>query len=467
MPLKCFAFLAFITITFLAGETMAIQTDTISIAMEPDSRECFEIRLPDDMGAILTGKIEYHVTVVPDSVESWLDLTELKIRTDENEAVGVPVCFSSVGKAVGNCSEPFTLTIKAIGSQLLPDKTIIGGACVSSTRDVDTAGSGAKGSGAVDVFDLALENALLYAKPGEPANYTIKLQSQMGVTVDVEVTSGGKSIVNKTVQFAQTNYTTATFTLKAAETGEYKFIVTGKVRGCRADLCSKSVSGTLVVTDQAVPETGFLVSLFPTNIDAKAMETVEFKATIQNNMPLSGKFTLLLKLPAGVSSDFTQKQTDVPANGKATVAFNVTPEKASSQFSLIINATSQSTGKSKVATSYLSTDEMLTEVQRLAETVGTKEASSIVDKYIEKYNEDETNLTAYEDAAITLDNMEPEENVTADGTDTPVDDGTDDTDGTPIWLYGIVAAGVVAVALVAYKLLGKKSGGLDQEFSLK
>jgi len=461
----CFV-LPFISLCMFIFSVSALQIDSISISMEPDSRECFDLVLPDDMGAVLAGKIEYRIAVVPNSAESWLDLTELAIRTDENEAVGVPVCFSSVGKPLGNCSEPFTLTIKAVGSQPLPEKTITGGACVSSTRDVDTGKpSGTPGTaGAVDAFDVALEKELLYAKPGEPANYTIMLQSQMGVTVDIEVTSGGKSIINKTAQFGRTNYTTATFTLKAAQTGEYRFTVAGKVRGCVAELCSKSVSGTLVVTDAAVSEAGFTVSLFPRSIDAKAGAPVEFRATVQNSMPSSGKFTLVLKLPSGVSSDFSQQQADIPAGDKTTAAFNVTPEKGSSQFAITINATAQSTGKSKVATSYLSTDEMLTEVQRLAEKAGTDEANSIVDDYVKKYVEDGDNLTDYGDAAIALESMAPEENATDGGTDAV--DG-DAEAGTPIWIYGIAAAAVAVAAFAAYTFLGKKRGGLDKEFTLK
>ena len=89
----------------------AIQTGTISVSMPPDSRECFDILLPDNMGVVLAGRYEYRISVYPGPEESWLDLTEITIRTDEDEAVLVPVCFSSVNKS--HSIVPATLPIPA------------------------------------------------------------------------------------------------------------------------------------------------------------------------------------------------------------------------------------------------------------------------------------------------------------------------------------------------------------------
>jgi hypothetical protein len=477
MRCKAVFYILMLALVFLPIKISALQTDTISVAMEPDSRECFDILLPDNMGVVLPGRFEYRIAVYPEPNETWLDLTEITIRTDESEAVLVPVCFSSAGKPIGNCSEPFELVITAAGPAELPEKRITGRACVARNRDVDTGKAPAKEgeAGTVDVFDMALEKEIQYARPGEPANYTVLMQSQAGVTVDLEVLSEGESIVKKTVEFGDERFAAVNFTLKAAQTGEYGFIVYGKVGGCEDNICAKQVAGTLVVTDNAVSEGSFTVSLFPRNINVKGLEPVDFRASVANNMGSAKGFLLSLELPEGVRSDFSSESVEVPAGGMKTAMFSVTPERGSSQFTIKVNATADVEGKAvtKSATSYLSTDEMLTDVQRLAEEAGTEEADDVVDEYVRRYTDagyGEEELDDYGEVVGTLEAMTPEEN--GDGGEYGYDDGTDGAgerggEGWPMWVYGLMAAAVVGGVLLFIKFFRGGGSGLDQEFKLE
>lgn len=476
MQLKeAFLFLV-LAVILLFPEASAIQTDTIFISMAPESRECFDILLPDNMGVVLPGRIEYNIVVYPEPEETWLDLTEITIRTDENEAVLIPVCFSSVNKSIGDCSEPFELTITARGATDLPEKKITGRACVARNRDVDTGRdvNESKRTGAgVDVFDVALEKEVQYARPGKPVNYTILLQSQAGVTVDLEVLSEGKSIVKKTVEFGEERFTAVNFTLKAAQAGEYRFIVVGKVRGCGDKICTKQVVGTLVVTDRSVSEGGFMVSLFPRNINVKGLEPVEFRASVTNNLGSAKTFLLFLELPEGLRSDFSGESVEVPQGGKRTVTFTVTPEMGSSQFAIKVNATTDVEGKAmtKSATSYLSTDEMLTDVQRLAEEAGTEEADDVMDEYVRRYMDSEygEGLDDYRETVDTLEEMIPEEGIEEDGMEDGYDDedGNRDETGWPLWVYGLLVAGILGAVLVFMKFFKSGSSALDKEFDLE
>lgn len=454
------AFLVFLT---LVSTVSAIQTDTISITMPPDSRECFDILLPDNLGVIPAGRYEYNIVVYPDPSNSWLDLSEITIRPDENEAVLLPVCFFSMNQPIGNCSEPFELTIRAIGPTQIPEKRITGKACVGANQDVDTD----KGSGP-DIFDMALEKSLLYVKPGAKANYVVMIQSQAGVTVDMEVLSQGQSIINKTSQFGQERFSNATFMLTAATKGEYKFTVVGKVRGCSDKVCTKTLGGTLVVTDNPPEERGFTVSLFPKNIDVKDRDPVSFKATIENNLGAAKTFTLSLNLPEGLESDFSQDSVDVSDGSKEVVEFTVTPEIGSELFTLSVNASVD--GSTKEAVSYMSTDEMLTDVQNQADNVGTTDAEDAMDEYVRRYMESDFNesLEGYEETAIALDEMAVQDDT--DGTEEiddydPTETEEPDEEGIPIWIFIIIAGAGLAGSL-AFMKLRKGKQDLDKEFKL-
>ncbi|MFH1294425.1 MAG: hypothetical protein ABIH90_00600, partial [Candidatus Aenigmatarchaeota archaeon] len=276
-----------------------------------------------------------------------------------------------------------------------------------------------------------------------------------------------KSIINKTAEFGEESFSTATFSLKAAQGGEYRFIVTGKVRGCAKELCTKSVSGKLMVSEKPIKETGFSISLFPSSIDIKGTNPVDFRATTENNMGDEKTFLISLDLPEGLRSDFYQENVTVPSDEKETVIFTVTPEMGSQQFSLSVNATLD--GTTKVATSYLSTDEMLTDTQNMAEHAGTEEAQSVVDDYVRRYIGSDYNETLddYGETVGTLGEMIPEDEEPINDDDNGgITDDEEQPDGMPVWVYGIIVAVAVAAGLLFLKFKGNKQG-LDEDFKLK
>ena len=78
-------FAAFASI-LLSGNASALQQDNIQIYMKPDTVKSFELVLPDDLGVLPNGKVEYRLLMEP-FAGTWSDLTERRHFSDENNTV--------------------------------------------------------------------------------------------------------------------------------------------------------------------------------------------------------------------------------------------------------------------------------------------------------------------------------------------------------------------------------------------
>ena len=341
--------------------------DNLYIAMEPDKLVCFDIVLPDDMDVIVPGKIEYRILLnPPSSEETWATLTEVVVRTDENNTVVVPICFSTYGKRIGQCSEKFTLTIT--GNDL-PAKTFEGGVCVSELPDIDTekisGNETEKGLSDVNLFDMEIKKPVKFSTPNVPVNYTVMIQSYADITIDLDVESNGRLIVSKKVDFKEEEYKEVNFTLKARNTGIYNFSIIARVKNCDGSFCVKEREGQLIVKNYLEREGGFTVSLFPKNINVKNLVPVEYRLTITNNGFENDEFEINIQISDNLTADFQKKVVKVPVGYEKTIKFNVTPQSVSSLFNITAVVTSGDVIKKDTA--YLSTNEMLTDMLRRVE----------------------------------------------------------------------------------------------------
>ncbi|RLI97594.1 MAG: hypothetical protein DRO99_02835, partial [Candidatus Aenigmatarchaeota archaeon] len=253
------------------------------------SIRCANIVLPDDADYFGRGTVDYVIEMTPDPQETWSDLSYQRVTTDENNTAVIPVCFSSIGKRLGNCSKPFTIRITAPAIGL--DKTWEGGVCASSVPDTDTGtvpggvDTPMEGLDDVDLFSVGLLERKKYNTKGAETAFTLQVESYAESTLDISATSDSLSITPSSTQVTtgpDDSYHEIEFTTAPMNTeGTYGFTITATARDCGSSaMCSKGVNGYLVISDQVPDLEGFLVSVFPENINVKNLNPVKYRITI-------------------------------------------------------------------------------------------------------------------------------------------------------------------------------------------
>lgn len=441
--------------------------DNLYFAMTNESIECIDIILPDDSGFMGLGEFEYRIICT----SNWSDLTEQIIRTDENNTVRIPICFSGFGRPIGECSPPFTISIQ---SELLGiESNSTGGICISMYPDVDVSEEEAEDEDDVrdiinsefDLFDVGLSPERMHSEPGQSLTCSLLVQSQAEITIDLEVVSNGLSIspASRTVTTSESNpYHTIYLSLDAPEeNGEYGFEVRAAARDCEGMYCSKTARGTVVVND-TLPDTGFLVYIFPEGINVKKPGPVNYMLTIQNY----GKdrtFSASIDIDPDTTNDFPSEDIFVVADTHKAIDFTITPEKVSTLYD--IDVTVSFGGIEKKVSSTLSTNEMLTDSLREADYLKDQDQglsddvdSSLDDWYSSyrnsDYGEDTVNYNSLKDAFSNIEeqintSQPPEDN--GDGYVPDDDNGyvPDDEQEDPMaWVWSILPIIVIAAAAV-------------------
>jgi hypothetical protein len=365
--------LASILVLALAVPVSGLQMgDNLHFTVKNDTIKCVTITLPDDMGVVLQGKYEYNITLTPGPGETWADLSQESHNTDENNTVKTRICFYSFGKKESECGEPWNLRIEAPG---MPTKTASGSVCVSDYADIDTnpleAGQEPMESlnSNMDMFDIRFKKAVKYAEPGQLASFTLFVQSYADITLDVDVRDSlAVSPASRSLSLGRAEPSQSIeYTVSTGNPGEYRINATARVRGCDEQYCVKRTSARLIVQEDPPQEAGFMVALFPAGISVKALEPVLYQAIVTNNGP-PAVFRMDLDLPPGVQSDSTLADLNMSSGGEETVYFTVTPQSHASTYEIGVRVSGPS-ALEKSATSYLATDEMLTDTYREAEQI--------------------------------------------------------------------------------------------------
>ncbi len=459
--------LAFPAAGLQEGMYMSIPNETI---------KCFDITLPDDAGAILKGEAEYRLQMDPAPYDTWSDLSDQIVRTDENNTVVIPVCFRSYGREIGTCAKPFTLSIS---SDRTPTRTVSGGVCVSTYQDMDTGPALEEGEATSsgindnnDVLSMAFKKPIKYALPGGQATFTLQVQSHASLTVELTADS------NATVSPVRSSLATSSAAPKRTlaltvtapeEEGEYGIDVTGRIRKCTGSHCTKHASATLAVQDTIPEEGGFTVSIFPSNYNVKDLEEVPFELAITNNGP-TDSFSITADFPEGIETDFEPSTVTVNGGEEGLMLYLVTPRKVSALYEL--EFTVERGGIKKPVTAYLSTNELLTDAMREADEVKAlgdgaigQEVDESLEGFFERYQSREygDELETYGDLKASLDSArEKAAQEPANGGIQPTQPGpgTQPPGGMDLTLIIIIV--VVAGGAIAAFLLLRKRGGKEE-----
>jgi len=467
-------FLGLLTgLALLAGGVHALRlTDGLYFTVAPNFTAEVYFILPDDLGTG-QGKADYYVTT--DS--NWsTDLTQQTISTEENNTVITPIRFFSWDKKEGDCSN-YTVKISAPGLSL--SRTWRGGVCLSKYADADIAKPG-KDPGSVldsnaDIFSLGFSSYTKTVRPGD-VSVELLLQSQANLTIDVSVESslpfGQKSFVVQTSQSSQRK----TLLLNASNilSGTYDIKATGKARACPMDSCTRQASMRFTVSDSE-PQEGFSVSLFPENLAIKKLEPVTYRLTLQNNYAEERAFVVNLEKPLDLDSSLILDTFTVPGLSERTVEFTVTPRNQTGFYE--IKATASSKGVNRLASAYLSVNEMVSDAYRNVESIKSIANSSLdasVDRTVRNWYSsyskgDGQNLTEYKNLQDALDSARRQalagqgQNQTGPG-QVPDNIPEEETEPAPFNFWIILVPAALGLGVLLVLLLLRKRKGNGQEF---
>ncbi len=464
---------------------------SLYLSIPNSSVKCVNILLPDDAGYFGQGKVDYVITMEPEPSLTWSDFSYQEVGVDSNNTAKIPICFSSFGRPVGNCSEPFEIRIRAPG---IVDKVWHGGACASKFADFDTHGgtadSAASGLSDVEVFSVGLRESARYTSPGGEAGFMLYLESQaeLDITVGVEADNGlVVTPLSAAVSTGEENeFHEIALNATAPDTeGSYDFTVTATASDCGSgSMCSRHATGKLVVGDG--PQQGFTVSLFPENINTREPEPVTYRLAIIN-MGESDQFTITSSLPEGVDTTFVEDTITVGSGDHRTLTFTVTPSSVSSSYELDFTVAS-SAGVEKPVTAYISTNEMLTDSLRSLESINqydseaASDAQAELDSWYSTYQSSSygSGLQEYSGLRDSLEEARKEaadsfqgsqETGTGEKTGNEADAGERNYTGTsgpgddlnPIYVILPAAALLLGVAFVIVRKKGRSKEEWDQE----
>jgi hypothetical protein len=385
----------------LAGGAQALRlTDGLYFTVAPNSTQEVYFIVPDDVGAG-PGKADYFIT----TSTGWpVDLTRQTVTTEENNTAIIPIRFLSSGKKEGDCSN-YTISISAPGLKL--SKSWKGGVCLSSYMDVDISDKGGDAKTTLnqnaDLFSAGFRTYTKSAKPGEYVPIEIVVQSQASLTIDVTLDS--RALLDQSSFEVQTGQGSGQKSLvvnaSAPGSGSYDITLTAKARGCSLDSCTRQGSMRLLVS-ASEPQAGFAVFLFPENMDIKSLEPVQYAFTLQNSYKEEANFIVDVQTPPELESSLVLGNYTVPGLSERTVNFTVVPRNQTGFYEIRVRASLNDV--EKIASAYLSTNEMVSDVYRSADEAWVVANSSVraeidseVKSWYSSYSKDEygTNTAGY------------------------------------------------------------------------
>ena len=359
--------------------------DGLWLSLPPDSVKCIVLRLPQDAGLSQDGSYIFSVGCEPGPEETWADLSEQIVReVHEDNTVLIPVCFDTAGanKALGNCSAPYIITLSEAYTGT--EKTWSGGTCVSEYADADIVDPADEPETGDDVRDILNDNMdmisawfeqdTIYAKPGEGAVFNLSVQSyaELGLVVNIqsslEVSPANARLSTSPVSPHQY---VAFGAAAPQDPGTYTLKAIINPQDCQETYCTKSVTATLVVSQDDPPEnTGFSVVLRPENIDVKEINEVIMTLSVLNNEDEARVFTSSVIIdPDDASSGFTGESVEIGPHESHSRVFTVIPGTSSKLYE--INARAESGDMTTSDTAFISIDEMVTDLVRQGEGLGS------------------------------------------------------------------------------------------------
>ena len=434
-------------------------------SVEKDGIVCIDLVLPDDVGYVGKGVYEYKITCEPkeECIHWGSTLTEQKVFVSENNTGIIPICFNSLGKSIGSCSEPMRIHVE---SELIGvDKTWEGGICISNYRDIETVNRHENQrvmdvlNENFDLFDARFEESRVYSDPGEEITYVLLLYSQANITLDITIKNQDLDIFPKktTVSFSkEKSNQSVEFKIKAPETeGSYMIDADILVRDCTENYCRKKARGLLVVGTKA--DSGFLISLFPETINIKNLEPVSFTFTLHNYGERQTFDISLSVTPNYALKTLRKESVELDKDEVYRKNFLVTPLNRTAFYEVTVSVSSGE--NTKKVTSYISTNEMLADIGRITENAGNRMMEEVEKWYESVYTKSEygSEIKEYASLREILSKTPPaEENKTQEKPIKPAQRHREEKPSSTGWILWIIIAIAVIIVIVTFYLSSKR-----------
>ncbi len=301
--------------------------------IQPDSSKCFNIRLPSDMGVYEDDRVKI---VVDSKAESNIKFIE--VSASPSNQVSVPLCFSSENMKERNFAN---YSIK-ISSEKSGEEIVTGGFCVSSNKT-----DFATGRPETNPCDFIIKDEKLFdiffqygdrmpVKKDTTAKIPVRAYSQNKLDLELAVKSGlDMEPKNQLLKLEPRKWETFYFEIPPAKAGNYPIeltahaVIDGKL--CDSEIlpfCKKTISTTAMIDSLGLQ--GWHLYVTPSSYSAFNTLPIPYSAVIENYGE-DAEFSLELKLPKGLISEFEKEKVVIPSGGKKEFLINITPQIISAE----------------------------------------------------------------------------------------------------------------------------------------
>jgi hypothetical protein len=302
----------------------------------------------------------------------WTDNHFTSLMASENNRVIVPVCFSTVGRAVPD-SANIRITVSTPRDGNI---TYDYGLCIASGNwqvnviEGEASGDACKViAGHTEVFSAALDQPEQYASPGEDVTYVLLLDSSNKMTVGITRASDGMEIKasSGTAELGSGQQKVELTMTAPGKTGSYAFSVMVAVKDCAISDCRREVRGTLrVVAEADKPKASFYMWLKPETKSVIGQESTEFTISVRNYGP-GQKLTAYVSADEGLDTDFSPYTFYLEKDASKLLSFSATPATAERKSYEIRASVEGENGAGRSAKAWLTVDEMVADALLLGE----------------------------------------------------------------------------------------------------
>ena len=300
--------------------------NNLYLSLSPNSAKCFNLRLPFDIFVYNEDRIIINITT-----EAETNIKFINVSASPNNQVIVPLCFFSFNKQEGDY---FNYTIN-IFSEKSGTETVRGGFCITNNTG---AAIGRPEKSPCDfiikdekLFDIGFNYGdIIQIKKDVPSKIPLWAQSPNKLDLELTVQSNvGATPISYLLRLESGKRIPFNLDVPPLKQGNYQINLTADVvidgKYCdskKLPFCKKEISTNVLV--DSIGLKGWYFYVVPASYSAFSSRPIEYTAVIEN-YESDRDFTLEVKSPQGLSSDFTKSTVKIGSQQRKEFLINITP----------------------------------------------------------------------------------------------------------------------------------------------
>ena len=382
--MSCKKILVFPVFFVFFMQAAAVSANPVTyLSMNPNTKFCVSVIFGEN------GRGEYTLTV--DDPGGWVDIHRTSFASGPANPVINPVCFSTKNRRVGD-EALIKFSLETPEGVIRRDY----GVCVSRHEDADVVESSENpcraASWHTDLFSMDLLQSEIFSAPGEKVTFSLFISSDFDLRISLDKESGPAMQIGKTVVETPGDHMIAILIDSPQQPGDYVFTLAAKAGDCDYPSCEKKVGGILHVSTGRLES--FRVELSPKNKDVTGTQAATFFLAIQN-LESDQFFNVGLDLDTSLTTDFSPERFRLGSGQTRNLQFTVIPKSSEHRLYSIRAEVEGEVGGKKVAESFLTIQEPVADLQRIAEN--DPGFRSTADDYADRYSSG-ANLQDWKDA---------------------------------------------------------------------